>query len=430
MSKGARPTEMPRRPDGGGRYLPYVLIAGAVALGWQIAIQPLKVRAPVELAVRLTPNSAIALGRAAESELAANRDSNAAFLARESLMRAPFSVRAMRVMGLAEARSGRVGQADEMITLAGNWSLRDDPSHAWLIEHRLRRGNYGSALAHADTLLRRRDDLQPQIFRLFTMAGSSDPQRALPVIAHLMSSAPPWRTRYWHTLPESSEGLTVAANLAILLDRTSSPVTNGELGQLYVGLTNGGQIEAVKLLRSRLGRPADTTVTNGDFESPDAPLPFQWALSQQAGATALISAESAGNEDHALRVEYDGFVATELASQRMFLNPGHYRLTTNAMIESGEPVDRLAWLVSCAGPAEASLVSLPAVSISMGSAEWATSSVEFTVPNNCASQVLALRGRSIDRRLRMAVWFDDIAVTPSRDAPAPAGRTEEPTQSN
>ncbi|MGV8930453.1 MAG: tetratricopeptide repeat protein, partial [Brevundimonas sp.] len=146
----------PRRSAGAGDIVSFGLIVGAVVLGWQIALQPLMQRAPVEAAIRIAPTSPLVLRRAAEAELGADRNDNAAVLGREAFARSPFDVRALRVVGLTEARAGREDQADDILTLAGNWSLRDDPTHAWLVERRLRQGDYSSAFAHADTLVRRR----------------------------------------------------------------------------------------------------------------------------------------------------------------------------------------------------------------------------------------------------------------------------------
>ena len=204
-------------------YAPYALTIGAIWLGWQILLQPVIQRAPPELAVRVAPGSPLVLQRAAEAEFVAGekdddarRYDNAASLARDALALAPFNVRALRVVGLTEARAGREPIADEILTLAGNWSLRDDPAHAWLVEYRLRRGDYASSFAHADTLARRREDIRPQIFRLFTLAAATDTARALPEVARLLDARPPWRQSYFDSLYVSGEGLQVAANLAVL----------------------------------------------------------------------------------------------------------------------------------------------------------------------------------------------------------------------
>ena len=235
----------PRRVDVAG-LAPYALTIGAVLLAWQIAIQPLIQRAPVETAIRIAPSSPQLLGRAAEAEYVAGRYENAAILGRTALARSPFYVKALRVIGLTEARAGRADQADEMLTLAGNWSLRDDPAHAWLVEHRLRQGDYASSFAHADTLARRRPDIQPQVFRLFTTAAAHDPQRALPVIVRLMASGTPWRGDYFRNLNATLEGLQVSATIATMLQATRSPTTNEELEPLYLSLLANGQIDAVK----------------------------------------------------------------------------------------------------------------------------------------------------------------------------------------
>ena len=169
---------------------PVVVAAGLIWLGWQVALVPLAARAPSEHAVRLSPGSAEVLARAAEGEMRAGDMEDAGYLARLSLSKAPFDVEALRVLAMSEAEAGRTDQADELMTLAGNWSLRDSAAHSWLIESRLRRGNYASAFAHADTLVRRRADLRPQVFNLFSTAAETDP-RAGPYLASELADSPP-----------------------------------------------------------------------------------------------------------------------------------------------------------------------------------------------------------------------------------------------
>ena len=50
----------PRRRAEVAGVAPYMLSAGAVVLAWQIAIQPVMQRAPVEAAIRVAPGSMIA----------------------------------------------------------------------------------------------------------------------------------------------------------------------------------------------------------------------------------------------------------------------------------------------------------------------------------------------------------------------------------
>lgn len=408
----AEPSALPQRAVV-ARVVPYVLTVGAVVLAWQIAIQPFMQRAPVEAAIRIAPGSPLVLRRAAEAELAAGRNDNAAELSRDALARSPFDVRALRVVGLTEARAGRLDDADQILTLAGNWSLRDDPAHAWLVEHRLRRGDYASAFAHADTLARRREDVQPQVFRLFTAAAAGDPQRVLPVLTGLLAAGPPWRSAYLTSLYATNEGLQVAASLAVLLQSSRAPLTTPELQQFYVHTMAKGQIAVLKAVRTRLNRPTSrTAVTNGGFDDPTAPEPFQWSLIQKAGAAAEVSTDDADRSNPALRVEYDGYSAANMARQRVFLTPGRYRLRFNSRTEAGEPAGRMAWALTC-DPGGQSLLSASAVTVAGArNRAWTPSIVDFSIPQGCPSQWLDLRGLALDRRAPMVVWFDQVAIAP------------------
>ncbi|WP_292068082.1 hypothetical protein [Brevundimonas sp. UBA7664] len=390
----------------------YVLIAGAVVLGWQIVIQPLIQRAPVEAAIRLAPGSPLALRRAAESELAAGRNENAAALGRDALGRSPFDVRALRVVGLTEARAGRLDQADDLLTLAGNWSLRDDPAHAWLVEHRLRQGDYVSAFAHADTLVRRRQDIQPEVFSLFTLAGVQDPQRSLPVTADLLAANPPWRAAYLASLDEKPEDLQVQMNLAALLQESRAPLSNAELHRLYQVLVRKGLFDAIRTLRVRLNRPAaGSAVTNGDFADTAAPEPFQWRLVQNAGVTAEIAIDDLGPANPALRVEYDGYSTARIADQLTFLPPGPHQFIIEVKTEDGDPATRLAWTLTCA-PGGRAIASVPAGDANATRNAWATVSARIVVPGDCPAQWLRLETQAHDRRSPTVAWFDRIRISP------------------
>lgn len=380
-------------------------------------LQPVIQRGPPEVAVRLDPGSSMVLRRAAESELlAAETDKtdasrhvgNAAELARQALARAPFDVRALRVVGLTEARSGREQSADDLLTLAGNWSLRDDPTHAWLVDHRLRRGDYASALAHADTLIRRRDNLRPQVFRLFSTAAAQDPQRAMPVVARLVAARPPWRQAYLDSLYRTPEGMQLAINLAVVLKHGDAPLSPAELSQMYFQLLDKGLVEAANTLRTALdGADTASSVTNGGFDDTETPEPFQWKLAQQAGVSAEIAPDDARPQDPALRVEYDGYASSKIALQLMFLKPGRYRLTYQTRTESGAPPERLNWTMVCV-PGDFPVLSAPAAP--RQNRAWSTAAMEFTIPERCPGQWLSLDGGGGDRRTPAVLWFDKIAA--------------------
>lgn len=391
----------------------YAIVAGCVWLGWQVLQNALIMRAPPLMALELASASPEVLRRASEIALAAEQPDQARILAEESLKRAPFNARALRVLGLVEARQGRTDLADELLTLAGNWSLRDDPAHAWLVENRLKRGDYRSAFAHADTLVRRREDIYPQVFRLFAIAGLSDP-RSLPVLADLVAKNPPWRDDFLQYLHGRTDHLGVLANLAVLLQRTSGPLTQDELAFLYRDLIGAGQFSVVTEVRRRINRPAsDALIQDGDFEDDESRrvLPFGWRTLDAPGASTQIVQDDGERGGKALRVEYNGFAQGELIEQMTLLRPGRYRLQGRWRSETVQNDLRVEWTMTCAHT-NAPLQDQQTTPFTATSTAWAAFRSSFTVPSNCMAQWLRLSPVPGDRRTSIAIWFDDLSLTP------------------
>lgn len=385
-----------------------VLIALSIWLGWQVIREMAVQRLPPEQAIRLSPGSPSVLGRTAESEFAAHRIENAEHLARQALGNAPFNVRALRVLGLAIAEKGQKTLADDILTLAGNWSLRDDPAHAWLMHYRLSNGDYRSAFAHADTLARRRIDLWPPLFRLFTVAASTD-TRAVPVLASFLAANPPWRTYFLDGLYETEEGLNVAANLSIALQSTARPFSDPELSALFVQLLAKGRLEAISAVRDRLKRPdADSSLVNGDFSEVSEPYPFEWRLFTASGSVAEILPDELRG-DSALRAQFGSYASAPLAEQLIQLDAGTYKLSGQAWAEVGDPGARLSWQIQCfetGAKVAGSHNTQPS-----GEAGWKDFSVTFEVPaRNCAAQWIRLVPNPGDRRTTVVGWYDRLSI--------------------
>ncbi len=385
----------------------FVLVAVTVWLGWQVVREMAVARLPVAQAIQLSPNSPTVLSRAAEAEFAADRLDNAEYLAGQSLGRAPFNVQALRVLGLTAAENGQKPRADDMLTLAGNWSLRDDPSHGWLIDYRLSRGDYHSAFAHADTLVRRRDDLKPQLFRLFSVAASTD-ARAMPVLVTLLATAPPWRTDYLNGLYQTDAGLGLAANLAIALEATSTPFSKPELAVLYHQLLAGNRLAAMAVVRERLGRGEAGVLVNGDFSAPTEAVPFEWQLFNAGGAVAEILPDDVRG-DSALRAQFGSYASAPLAQQLIQLAAGTYRFSGQMRAETGDPGSRLAWGVYCfesgARLGESRTVTAP------GDTGWKTFTFTIEVPTQgCTAQWIRLVPKPGERRIKVVGWYDRFAI--------------------
>ncbi len=388
-------------------FAPYAVLAGAVWLGWQILIAPVLERSPVDIAIRLAPTSPMVLRRAAESELAARRFDNAENLARRALGAAPFDVRALSVAGMAMAERDRAA-ANDVLTLAGNWSLRDDPTHAWLMNERLRRGDYASAFGHADTLVRRRKDIQPEIFRLFTAAAIQDP-RAAPPLVDLLAAAPPWREAFFDRLYADPQGDALLGGLAVSLQGTAAPLDDRELSRLYGHWLGEGRVAAIQTVRRRIGRPeADRLVVDGDFSDASAQAPFAWTLNQSAGFTAAVMNDDRRDGEQSLRVDYDGFGSGTVAHQFLLLPTGAYRLILEGRIEGEARSSGLAWRLGCG--TDSQIAEIRPI-FSSGDGGWKRFETAFTVSPACPGQWLVLTTLPGDRRgARIVSWFDRIRI--------------------
>lgn len=393
---------------GGGGLAGVLALVLAIWLGWQIVRAAVVQNAPVALAVRIAPDSPTVLSRAAESEFAADRLENAAVLARQALARSPFDVRALRVIGLTEAKRGNLVQADQLLTLAGNWSLRDDPSHAWLVEHRLRQGDFGSAFAHADTIARRRRDLDESVFELFTTAASLDP-RGLRALASQLQAFPPWRKLYLEGALRSPKGQAAVVNLALLLQPTTGKLSESELEAVYLALITDKRTDAVRILADRLNRPPPGTLRNGGFGDPLTSKPFNWMLKVSDGVIAEVVQDDADPDRMALRVEYNGATSQRAADQALLLGPGSYTLTGSVKSEVAGRAGGLQWVVTCLETGRA--VSSTTQQQATQAFAWAPFTLEIDVPaNGCSVQWLTLLARPAERNGVMVSWFDDMDI--------------------
>ena len=390
-------------------YAPYAVLAAAVWLGSQILMAPILERAPVDISIRLAPSSPLVLRRAAESELVAKRYDDAEFLARRALQAAPFDVRSLSVAGMAMAERDRAA-ADAVLTLAGNWSLRDDPTHAWLMYERLRQGDYGSAFAHADTLVRRRTDIRPEIFRLFTTAATLDPRAGPPLIG-LLAAAPPWREAFFDRLYADPEGDALLGGLAVGLQKTKAPLDDRELGRLYAHWLGEGRVAAIQTVRAQTGRPAaDRLVVDGDFSDPAGQPPFAWTLNQAAGFTAAVMEDDIRRGDPALRVEYDGYGAGQVAHQFLLLPAGSYRLSFEARVEGNAQAPGLTWMVRCNNDTQPVEITPVFQAEDRG---WKRFEAVFSTSAACLGQWLVMATLPGDRRSSRTVsWFDRVRIEP------------------
>lgn len=402
----------PAAPDArvGGRApdaLVFLVIVAGVWIAWQIVSNALMQAAAPDLALRLAPNAPIVLTRAAEAELRAENTDVARRYAQRALMLQPFNVAALRVAGLAADRDGDKEAANRMLTLAGNWSLRDDPAHSWLVKHRLEQGQSASALAHADTLMRRRVDMRPRYFDLMIALASSNDRQAQGAMVALLRRDPPWRREFFVHALERLEGLPVAAALVVALKDGAHPITVVEKALVYQTLIAQGRTDVLRTLLAEAGGTEAGAVADGGFSAQGGTPPFDWKLPPSAGVLAEVAEAPDGQT--ALHAIVTPTARRTVAEQLVLLRPGRWRLAGRIRLDQG-PAEGLAWSLACAtGGRE--LGSIPLKVSNRG--DWARFEGVFEAPDACPAQMLRLTSLPRDRSETIEVWIDDISASPA-----------------
>lgn len=408
-------TSQRRTARNGAAFVGYGAIALAVWLGWEVVKVPVVQRASPAVALQVSPNSPEALRRGADAEFKATRAANARALATDSLRRAPFNARALRVWAQSEDVVGDKAVANEAMTLAGNWSLRDDEAHAWLMVQRLRQGDLLSAFAHADTLARRRPDLSDNLFNFFSEAVARDPRGAVP-LASIMSADPPWRGDFLGYLNGKPNGTVSLGYIALALEKTRQPLTTAELSEVYARWVKDGQLEGLKRLRDELGRPAKGRVPqDGAFDAPidSLPFPFGWRIALAPNFDGAIMADDARSGNQALRTSYNGFTTGILVDQMMYLTPGRYSLAYDVRSETPQSGSSSTWAIVCA-ESGTDLIANAQTSDSVATLDWSRRRISLDVPTGqCSAQWLRLQVVPDDERQQSGIWYDNIVIAPA-----------------
>jgi hypothetical protein len=165
----------------------------------------------------------------------------------------------------------------------------------------------------------------------------------------------------------------------------SSLVANGEYARAHAIWTSVGR-----------GSAGNQLLYDSNFSSPEAPPPFNWALTT---STVGLAERQPGQRLHVI---FYGNEDGVLASQLVLLPPGTYRLQ---MQLGGSPVhpELLHWSIRCDGSDGA----FGNIAIDQAaSAGWT-----FQVPANCPAQWIQLSGRSADVAQQAEATITGLSLT-------------------
>lgn len=400
-------------PDTAGPKARTVLLIAIVGLcvwlAWAVVINAVVWRGPPGLAVKLAPTSPVALTRLAHAEQRARRMAPAEALARAGLSQAPFNAVALRVLGMGLHEKGETERAEPIMTLAGNWDLRDSPTQLWLFEQRVRAGEHASGFAHLDTVLRRRADIRERLFDVVKQGLQEDPQ-VFGALTGRLALAPNWRASFLAYLARDPAGRRQAVSIAASLKRSDQPLNADEIRSLSSALLAAREAAALKWMAQRLDLLNSKPLRDAAFEGDLAPPPFGWDIQGGAGASVEVVSDDAW-DTRALLVSHDGLSVAPLARQLLALEPGRYVLRGRSRSEEG-PFEYY-WRVACVGgPASA-----PPARSEPGLDPLTT----FAVPAaQCDLQWLELRTRLGERTRQSVAVFDDLSIVRRGGAEPPA----------
>lgn len=391
------------RPTGKGREgstVAAVAFGVCLWLSWAVIVHAVVERGPNGWGARLTANSPTVLTDAAEIAYDTKAYARASALARRALGKAPFSSRALRTLGLSLDAQGSSDKAEPLMTLAGNWDLRDTPTHAWLFQRRLKDGELDSAVAHLDSILRRRADLYDQMFpQLQTALVQAPPFRG--VLADQLTRDPPWRSPFLAYLTRSDEGLGLAAQFALAMKDSPARLSDTELRPLFSALVSRRQGPMLLSLARALGKLSPRPVNNPGFERDPKGLPFDWEPVGGPGLEPEIT-EFGRSASRSLQIHYDGRAGGVAARQLIALAPGRYRLSSTVH-QDGVP-RRLGWTVQC-------LEGAALLTTSAGAADLAQTP-PFDVPaQGCALQWLSLQPNPGERQSEVYADIDNVNIS-------------------
>jgi hypothetical protein len=359
---------------------------GALALAYFVTSFGLSLaaaRANPAVALRLFPANADAKAKAAELMIDAQMSrpdwEKVRQLAIASLMRAPASSRAVRVLALADLARGSEERADKLMRLARSFSRRDFPTTLYLIEKAVTANRPQDALADYDIALRTTPSSYDMLFPI--LANAIEDDALLADFERLAASNPPWFPAFVASATYLSPPIT---NLSKLLMRhPDSPAASSKDVRAVVvaRLARDGDYRRAFAYYLSLGRPGKALVRDEHITASSFLPPFEWSFESQeafsgeaaVGGGLRFSAATGGNG--------------EAASQLLMLSAGAYILTSQADIAFTPRDGSAEWSITCAS-GNAALLDAHFRKTDGGSGR---AEGKFEVPAGCEAQKLALR---------------------------------------
>jgi O-antigen ligase/polysaccharide polymerase Wzy-like membrane protein len=355
-------------------------------------------------AVKVDPANGSGLAFAAEQQLVGHHLAGARALAASAIRQSPLTVRAVRVLALAEDLEHRQGMAAWRIASAMGW--RDPPTQFWAMQQALANHEYATAAIRADALLRTSRDVGAARIGTIRTVAAYAPFRT-ELIRRLLLE-PRWAAAYF-IVPEAASDRELEGAYLTLTDlaRAGAQITAQDARSTIQALINRrAYASAVSLDRLVSRRGSNSAAARLNFDqSADRYVfdvtPFDWNIVNGVGT--VTSVEQSGSR-RVLVLGTDGRHQYQPVRKYLALAPGAYSLGYS-MQGDPESAAALRIAVYCAG----SKVPLATSSSDpLQGLDFVRRDLRFTLAASCPLVLLAFEAMPAERPVE--AQFADLSL--------------------
>jgi len=360
------------------------------------------------LALAINPLNTNARVNALVAESADGVPSDLVPAAASLLRMAPGDARGYSMLGAAYAEAGRDEAADALFEQALLRSKTEIFALNSLYGRAVTNGDYATALAHADVILRRYGSQWEQMApSLDAIAFEASGQAAL---VPILENDPPWRGRMLNLLLRNPGHVEFVRQL--LLDRfaVGRPVPVGEVSMVInalIGYQAYGQAYRFYLRTlSEAERAVAGYIQNGSFSLPPGSKYFDWRYRRDPSADISFPSDRNGSQGEGLRVRFlESPARLGNLSQNLSLPAGRYGFAATIQARGLLAPKGLSWVISC----PQSRTELARIEVPEGSYDERVVEVPVEVPSTaCPLQTLTL-----ETGIRTDSWRDRYSGTVS-----------------
>lgn len=310
---------------------------------------------------------------------------------------------------------GREEDADALVRIADRLNPVNPSIQQRIALYWDRRGDTPGALGHLSRAMAADPSFRRENFAVILRLAEDPELRGL--LEPIALEAPIWWPAFFRYAATHADATDVVRYLMALRRRADAGEITERERIAYQNrlLRDGFASEAYLAWLNTLepaGREALGLLFNGGFELPLSNSGFGWHARRhkQLDIRPLRTLGSHGSR--ALMIRFSSFEHrfSHLA-QRLFLQPGTYRLTGVARVDGLKTAGGVRWRIQCVGDGKALLGESK---VFLGRAEWADLSFDFEVPtSHCDTQDLRLVSagkHKFELALDGVLWFDDLRI--------------------